>query len=110
MPRGLIWENGNTLWYESIGKEMNKYRDNFILLYQENHNPVVYNGITCHLIFDVKMDLTRKYIYVAGGHLNNPPPSMNYASVFSHDIVRLDFLIAALDDLDILGGISRTHI
>ena len=57
------------------------------------------------------MDLTRKARYVVGGHLANPPLSMTYKVLVSCDIVRLDFLIAALDDLDILsGGIQNTYL
>ena len=69
-----------------------------------DHVPVGYKEITCHFIFDVKMDLTRKARYVAGGHITNPPLSMTYASVVSFDSVRLDFLIVALHDLYILAG------
>ena len=73
-----------------------------------DHVPVGYKEITCHFIFDVKMDLTRKAGYAAGGNLTNPPLSMTYASVVSCDSVRLDFLIVLLNDLDTLAG--ETHI
>ena len=53
------------------------------------------------MIFDVKMDLTRKARFVAGGHLTEPPASITYSSVVSRDSVRLEFLIAALNDLDV---------
>ena len=79
-------------------------RVTFNFLNRDNHAPVGYNDIACHLILDVKMVLTRKARYVTGGHLTNPPSSMTYASVVSHDSVRLAFLIAALNYLDILVG------
>ena len=48
---------------------------------------------------------------MARGHLNGPPLSVTYASVFSRDSMRLDLLIAALHDLDILaGGIHNTYL
>jgi Reverse transcriptase (RNA-dependent DNA polymerase) len=48
------------------------------------------------MIFDVKAEtLQRKARFVAGGHLTDPP------SVVSRDSVRLFFLIAALNDLDV---------
>ena len=50
------------------------------------------------------MDLTRKARYVAGGHLTNPPSSMTYASVVGREIVRIAFLVAALNDLKVLAG------
>ena len=49
------------------------------------------------------MDLTGKAIYVAGGNLTNYPSSVTYASVDCRDIVRLSFLIVALNYLDILA-------
>ena len=97
-------ENGNTLWNHSIGKDMKNSRVYFNLLDRDDHAPVGYKETTCHLIFDVKMDLTRKDRYVAGGHLVDPPSSMTYASVVSRDSVRLAFLIAELNDLDIIAG------
>ena len=66
--------------------------------------PVGYKQIRCHLIFDVKMDLTRKARFVAGGHMTDPPTAMTYASVVSRESVRIAFLLAALNDLDILTG------
>ena len=63
--------------------------------------PIGFKKITCHLIFDVKFDLTRKARYVGGGHLTKVSPSLSYSSVVSRDSVRIMFLIAALNDLDI---------
>ena len=55
------------------------------------------------MIFDVKMDFTRKARYVAGGHMTNPPTTITYSSVVSRDSVRIAFMIAALNDIDILA-------
>ena len=97
-------ENGNTKWIDAIRKEMENSRVAFKLLPRgERPNPGS-TEITCHLIFDVKLDGTYKARYVAGGHLTDPPSSMTYASVVSRESVRIGFLIAALNDLDILAG------
>lgn len=70
-----------------------------------------YKRITCHLIFDVKMDLARKVRYIAGGHLTDPPSSLTHKSVVSRDSVRLVFLVAALNNLEILAGdIQNAHL
>lgn len=69
-------------------------------------DPTKYVGfqeIACHMIFDVKMDLTRKARFVAGGHMTEPPASVTYSSVVSRDSVRIAFLIAALNDLDVMA-------
>jgi hypothetical protein len=55
------------------------------------------------MIFDVKMDLTRKARMVAGGHTTETPASLTYSSVVSRDNVRIALLIAALNDLDIMA-------
>jgi hypothetical protein len=56
------------------------------------------------MIFDVKLDLTRKARYVAGGHQMDPPKDMAYASVVFRDSVMLAFLLAAVNDLNILAA------
>ena len=66
-------------------------------------NYVGFQEIKRHMIFDVKMDLTRKARFVAGSHLTEPPASITYSSVVSRDSVRIAFLLAALNDLDIMA-------
>ena len=45
----------------------------FYFVDKDYHYLVGYKEIIFHLIFDVKMVLTRKTRYVAGGYLINPP-------------------------------------
>jgi hypothetical protein len=56
------------------------------------------------MIFDIKMDFTRKARFVAGGHTTETPASTTYSSVVSRDSVRIAFMFAALNDLDILAA------
>jgi len=49
------------------------------------------------------MDFTRKDCFVAGGHMTDPPSTLTYSSVISRDSIRLAFLIAALNGIDILA-------
>jgi len=71
---------------------------------EENESiPIGYKWIHCHMIFDVIMDFTRQARFVAGGHMTNPPTSITYSSVVSRDIVRIAFLLAALNDVDLLA-------
>jgi hypothetical protein len=101
-------ESKTPFWMDAIKKEMRKVR----VAYQvkEGVTPddvrsgrvsdmIGFQEITCHLIFDVKMDFTRKARFVAGGHTTEPPASVTYASVVSRDSVRLAFLIAALNGM-----------
>jgi hypothetical protein len=104
---------GTTFWFDAIRKEMEKVKIAFEFC--EDWTPeqirqglarkdfVGYQEITCHMVFDVKMDLTRKARFVAGGHMTETPASLTYSSVVSHDSVRIAFLIAALNDLDIMS-------
>jgi hypothetical protein len=96
--------NGNTFWQDAIKLEMTNSRVAFKLKERGEKAPVGYTQITCHLIFDLKLDMTRKARYVAGGHLTDVPTYMTYSSVVSRDTVRIGFLMAALNNLDILAG------
>lgn len=51
----------------------------------------------------MKMDFTRKARYIAGGHTTETPVGICYSSVVSRNSVRIAFLVAALNDLDILA-------
>ena len=66
---------------------------------------VGYQEVRCHMIFDVKMSgLIRKAWLDAGGHMTDMPASVTYSSVVSRDSVRIAFIIAALNDLDIMSA------
>ena len=94
-------KNGNTLWQDATKKEMGNVEIAFKFLDDGSKLPIGFKKITCHLIFDVKFDLTRKARYVGGGHLTQVSPSLSYSSVVSRDSVRIMFLVAALNDLDV---------
>ena len=96
-------ENGNTFWQDAINKEMTNVKIEFKFLEKDAHPPPGYKKIQCHIIFDVKIDLTRKARFVAGGHLTDPPTAMTYASVVSRESVRMAFLLAGLNNLEILS-------
>jgi hypothetical protein len=53
--------------------------------------------------FDVKMDFTRKARFVAGGHMTKPPEMITYSSIVSLDSIRIAFLLAPLNDMNILA-------
>ena len=83
---------------------MKNSRVDLNLIDKDNHAPVGYKKITCHIIFDVEMDLTRKARYLVGGNLTNPPLFIIYVSMVSRDGVRLALLISKFNNLDILAG------
>lgn len=97
-------ETGTKFWENALKKEMKTVDPAFEILDEGATAPVGYQKIPCHIVFDIKMDLTRKCRYVAGGHKTEPPASITYASVVSRESVRIAFLVAALNQLDILAG------
>ena len=59
-------ENGNTMWADSMQKEMNAMRVAFKILEEGETAPPGYQCVSCKMIFDVRMeDLRRKSRYVA---------------------------------------------
>ena len=66
--------------------------------------PIGHEEIGAHVIFDVKISLVRKARLVANGQqVDELSREMTYSSVPSLDSVRLFFLMAALNDLDVLS-------
>jgi hypothetical protein len=94
---------GTTFWRDAIAKEMSNvmpafsFRDDDIV-------PTGYKKIDCHMIFDIKVDLTRKARLVAGGHQTEVPKESVYSSVVSRDSVRIALTIASLNDLEVLAA------
>jgi len=93
-----------TFWKDAIDKEMH----NNALAFKFNGNdkvPIGYKEIKCHMIFEVKMvGLVCKARFVAGGHLTDLPKDSVYSSIVTRESVRIMLLVAALNDLDILGA------
>jgi hypothetical protein len=94
-------DNKNTLWQDAIIKEMTNVKVAFKSIGKDIKPPPGYTRIPTQMIFDLKMDFTRKARLVAGGHVTDAPTTITYSSVVSRDSVRICFLIAALNDLDI---------
>ena len=69
--------------------------------------PGVYTNITCHLVFGIKLNMTRKYRYVVGGYLGDVPTHMTYSMVVSRNTVHVGFFVSALNGLDFLLEIFR---
>ena len=94
---------GTDFWRTAIEKEMKnnalafEFRDG-------DEMPVGHKHIDCHMVFDIKSDLTRKARFVAGGHQTDPPKESIYSSVVTRDSVRIAFMLAALNDLDVLSA------
>jgi hypothetical protein len=95
-------KNGNNLWREAIDKEMSNIQVALEILPKGKRPNPGYKQIRCHIIFDVKVDMTRKARFVAGGHMNHPPQELTYSTVASRDSIRILLLVAALNELSVL--------
>lgn len=96
--------SGTTYWYDMIQKEMRNNAVAFEFLQDGKSIPIGYTKITLHMVFDIKIDFTRKARLVAGGHLTEVPSNLTYSSVVSRESVRIMFLIAVLNDLQVLSA------
>ena len=95
-------ELSNTLWFDAIMKEMKNVRVAFEILPNGTKPPPNYNHVNLMMIFDVKMDFSRKARLVARGDMTDTPPTLTYSSVVSRESVRIAFLIAALNDIELM--------
>mgnify|MGYP000408908283 FL=1 len=98
--------NGNTLWAESIQREMGQIKD-----FKTCHSigldakvPHGYQRIPVHLVFDVKEDLKRKSRMVAGGHMTKPLKESVYSGVASLRSLRIVTFLSELNALPIMQG------
>jgi hypothetical protein len=56
--------------------------------------PIGYQWIPCHMVFDIKLDLTRKARFVAGGHWTESDPILSYSMVVTRESIRIADVIA----------------
>jgi len=94
--------NGNTLWRDAIAKEMKNVRIAFDVLDKDSNIEPGRTFLECYLIFDVKMDFTRKARFVANGA--KTPDLKSPTGIISRETVRIAFTHAALNGYNILAG------
>ena len=94
--------NGNTLWRDALKKEMYNVRVAFEILDEGVHAPHGWKQVTGHLVWDVKMDFTRKARWVLDGHKTLDPIRSTYADVVSRESVQIALTYTALNDLDVI--------
>lgn len=102
--REIDEETGTTFWTDAIRKEMKAVSKAFEILDEGARDPVGHTRIDCHIVFDIKADFTRKARFVARGHMTDPTSSITYASVVTRESVRIAFMLAALNDLDVMAA------
>lgn len=81
--------NKNTFWMDALAKEMYNVSVAFQILDNDEPLPPGYTPCTGHLVWDLKMDFTRKARWVKDGHKTPNPEGSNFAGVVSRVTVRI---------------------
>ena len=76
----------------------------FVFLDHGVKAPATWKRTSGHIVWDVKMDFTRKARWVKDGHKTPDPVTSNYAGVVSRESVRIAFTYAALNNLDVVAA------
>jgi hypothetical protein len=100
-------KNGITHWATAIAKEMLNAGIVFEVLEPARATPVGWSKVTRHMVFDVKMDFTRKARWVLDGHLTPDVAGSTYAGVMSRESVRIALTYASLNGLQVCAGDIR---
>ena len=94
-------KNNNDFWRKAIDKEMTNVGVVFQVLDEGKKSPPGWSKASGHIVFDIKMDFTRKAQWVLDGHQQSDPKGSTYAGVVSRESVQIAFTYAALNELDI---------
>ena len=99
-------ENGDTLWWDEICKEMKNFRIAFEEFKGDKEDILPgYQFVNCHMIFDIKMGegFRPKARMVSGYHMTEASSLLTYSPVVSRDLARIALTIAALNGLNVLA-------
>ena len=96
----LDTDNGNTFWMDALKLGMTNLVCGLHILDDDEVVPVGWKQSSGHLIFDIKMDFTRKARWVKDGHKTPKFESSTFAGVVGQDSIRIALTYAALNDLD----------
>lgn len=98
-------KNGDNKWRDAIAKEMREIGVAVEILPSGKQAPVGWSKVTGHMVFDVKMDFTRKARWVLDGHKTSDLKDIStYAGVVSRESVRIALTYAALNGLDVCAA------
>ena len=101
--RELDRKNGNNLWYKAWKKEMENVSVAFEFKHHGYKPPPDWIETSGHLIWDVKMDFTRKARWVKDGHKTADIVSSSFAGVVSRKSVQIALTYAALNDIPVVA-------
>ena len=76
----------------------------FEILENEMRAPIGWKKTSGHLIWDLKIDFTRKALLVKDEHRIPDPKQSNYAGVVTRDSNRIVLTYASLNDLEVIAA------
>ena len=100
-------KNNNDLWRKAIDKEIMNVGMAFQVLEEGEKAPPGWSKASGHIVFDVKMDFTRKARWVLDGHRQSDPKGSTYAGVVSRESIQIAFTFTALNELDVCAADIR---
>ena len=89
---------------DALAKEMTNLMIAFEIQEGGRKAPPGWFKASGHIIFDVKMDFTRKARWVKDGHKTPNSTTSSYAGVVSRESIRIGLTYAALHGLPVIGG------
>ena len=95
-------KNGDTIWQDTIVKEMYQVPVYFKILEDGQSLQTVWTNSTGHHIFDVKMEFTRKSIWFKDGHSTPDPETPSCAGFVSLESIQISLRSATLRLVDLL--------
>ncbi len=95
------------LWQDALKKEMGNVCIAFEILGPKAKAPAGWHKASGHIIFNVKMDFTRKAHWVKDGHKTPDSLTSSFAGVVSQDSICIALMHAALLGLPVLGADIR---
>jgi hypothetical protein len=96
-------KNKNTFWQDALKKETGNIYIVFEILGPNKNAPPDWHIASGHIVFDVKMDFTRKAHWVKDGHKTPDSLTSSFAGVVSRNSIRISLTHAALLGLPVLG-------
>jgi hypothetical protein len=99
--------NGNTFWEDALTNKMGNVCVAFEILGPKAKPPVGWFKASGHIVFDVKMDFTRKARWVKDGHKMPDSVTPSFAGVVSRESIQITSTYAALMDLPVIGADIR---
>jgi hypothetical protein len=100
-------KNKNIFWQDALKKETGNICIAFEILGPNKKAPPGWHKASGHIVFDVKIDFTRKAHWVKDGHKTPDSLTSSFAGVVSRDSIHISLTHAALLGLPVLGADIR---